>query len=271
MHAIFGKYTVHLHPLVVGPYVCSKNGKAILEKLFKNQETPPLWVPCDSSGYMLARKVAGFTAAYQKSCGRIPTIVFLQKHGLTLTTQTSKTILQLVHKVVRICKSKLEPPRKVELKPVKKKDILAARCAIKNAMADAIGAKVTVEYFLDNDIADFLARPNARELSALPALLPQEIAYANGPTMWLEKADYKTVLGRLKHRIAHKGKIPAGFLIDKMGLFVVGRRESIAVIKDMMTTSLLTRSWAQKFGGVNPMNRRQRKFAETVYPFKTVW
>lgn len=271
MHAIFDSYTAHLHPLVVGPYVCSKNGKAVLERLFSRENLPHLWVPCDSSGYMLARKVARFSAAYKKNYGKMPSIVFLQKHGLTLTAHTPKALLQLVNKVVRTCKSNLRPQKKARLKSPNKSEVLAVERSIKKAMADTIEARVIVKFFFDKDIADFLATPGAKKLSQLPALLPQELAYANGPAMWLENGDYKTVFVKLKQRISHKGKIPAGFLIKKTGLFVVGNKKSIPVIKDMITTSLFTRRWAKKFGGVNPMNQRQRKFVETIYPFKAIW
>ncbi|MBU8902127.1 MAG: class II aldolase/adducin family protein, partial [Victivallales bacterium] len=45
LHALLDKYIIHLHPDAVGAYVNAKNGKKLLDELFKNEKLPPLWVP----------------------------------------------------------------------------------------------------------------------------------------------------------------------------------------------------------------------------------
>ena len=50
LHAFLGKCVIHLHPSAVGAYVNAKNGKAKLERLFKDMKKPFLWVPCADPG-----------------------------------------------------------------------------------------------------------------------------------------------------------------------------------------------------------------------------
>jgi len=45
LHAILGKYVIHLHPVAVLSYACAKNGQREIEKLFKDEKYPPLWIP----------------------------------------------------------------------------------------------------------------------------------------------------------------------------------------------------------------------------------
>jgi hypothetical protein len=42
LHAFLGRCVIHLHPAAVLAYACAKNGRAELEKLFKNQKPPVL-------------------------------------------------------------------------------------------------------------------------------------------------------------------------------------------------------------------------------------
>jgi rhamnose utilization protein RhaD (predicted bifunctional aldolase and dehydrogenase) len=268
MHAILDRFTVHLHPLAVGPYICSRNGKAVLEKLFKDERQPLLWVPYAATGYMLAKKLSRFTSGYQKLYGQRPAAIFLQKHGMVATASTAKSVLQIVRKVIKLCKSKLKPQRKSRVKAAARDDVLAAKRAIKRAIAELMGVNIAIEHFEDNDIAGFLARKDAQKLLRLLALFPQEISYANGPPMWLERGDYQAVLDKLKQRKAKAGTLPAGFLIKDVGLFVLGSKKTIPTTKHLMTVSLLTRVWAEQFGGVNPLSKQQQEFVETMYPFR---
>ena len=58
LHAFLNKCVIHLHPSVVGAYVNAKHGKAELQKLFKTEKRPPLWVPYTDPGFTLAKRIA---------------------------------------------------------------------------------------------------------------------------------------------------------------------------------------------------------------------
>ena len=68
------------------------------------------------------------------------------------------------------------------------------------------------------------------------------------------------MLNKLNRKIANGGELPTGFLIKSLGLFIVGGKRQLAFIKDVVSTYLSVRSFAAKFGGVHPLNKRQREF-----------
>ncbi|KPJ58841.1 MAG: hypothetical protein AMS15_07560 [Planctomycetes bacterium DG_23] len=260
LHALLDRCVIHLHPVAVSAYVCAKAGRAELERLFRGEEFPPLWVPYVDPGYTLAMKVSKLVNAYKKRFGAAPKIIFLQKHGLLISTNTAHTALRLVQRVINICESKLRPSKPVKVKKPKFDDIIAAKLAIRQAYFETRQAYVAVRYFIDGDIGAFLKRKDAKRLLSLPGLTPDELVYAHGPAMWLDKNDYKTIANRLKERMI-KSRIPSvAFLVNGLGLFIVGTEKTIPDVKDIVTGSFLVRSSATNFGGLNPLNRRQRDF-----------
>jgi len=259
-HALLDRCVVHLHPVAVGAYVSAKDGKKELEKLFKNEKFPPLWIPYTDPGYMLAIKTAGLVESYINRYSRKPAIIFLEKHGIIITGKNAYLTLQLVRRVINICKIKLKEQKGMPTKVVKQENIIDARFAIRRAFFKATGKYVIVRHFIDNDIAEILNKRGAKKLASLSALTPDELVYANGPAVWLERCTYKIVVDKLKRQIARGEKAPLGFLVKGMGLFVAGSKESIRAAKDVITASLLVRGFAANLGGVNPLNRRQRDF-----------
>ena len=261
LHSILGKYVIHLHPLVVAAYVNAKKGKAELEKLFKNERFPPLWVPYTDPGFMLAKKIARLVGDYQNRFGKKPAIMILEKHGLFVTAETAEAALRLVRKVIKLCSSKLQPLKAGKKKTPAFQEITAAKSAIRKAVFDATGQKLPVSYFtITKPIAAFMARKDAAKLLATPALNPDELVYANGSAMWLDKCEAKTITAKL-NSLVNKGRKPsAAFLVKGLGLFVAADKKTAPVIAEITTCSVLIRMYAQKFGGILALTKRQQDF-----------
>jgi rhamnose utilization protein RhaD (predicted bifunctional aldolase and dehydrogenase) len=261
LHACLDKCVIHLHPLVLAAYVSAKNGRARLEKLFKGEKMPPLWVPYADPGFMLAKKIAGLVDKYQKQFGKKPTIMLLQKHGLFVTAGTADAALRLVRKVIRTCNSQLKPFKSHKMKFPSKEGITRASEAIHRAVFDVTGQDVSVNFFgADKTVTTFMQRKDVKKLLATPALNPDELVYANGSAMWLENCDSKIISRKLKFLIARGQKPSAAFVIKGLGLFVAANEKTAPVIAEITTGSLFVRMHAQKFGGINPLNRRQQDF-----------
>lgn len=99
LHAFLDKYVIHLHPIMVCAFLIAKNGKAELEKLFADEQLSPLWVPYTKPGYALAEKIGKLTVQYRKKYGRLPQILFLEKHGLFVSAAMQKRRLNLSGKL----------------------------------------------------------------------------------------------------------------------------------------------------------------------------
>jgi NAD(P)-dependent dehydrogenase (short-subunit alcohol dehydrogenase family)/rhamnose utilization protein RhaD (predicted bifunctional aldolase and dehydrogenase) len=273
LHAFLDKCVIHLHPLVVAAYVNAKNGKIEIENLFKKSEIqnpkstislPPLWVPYTDPGFMLAKKIAKLADDYKNQFGRTPAILFLEKHGLFVTAQTADSALRLVRKVISLCSSKLKKLKiqSAKLKTVENQQkITAAKLEIRKGVFDAINQYLPVTYFgADKAVAAFMARKDAKRLLATPALNPDELVYANGSAMWVEKCEAETITRKIKAQVGKGQKPSAAFVVKGLGLFVAADKKTAPVIAEITTGSLIIRMNAAKFGGILALTKRQQDF-----------
>lgn len=261
LHAFLERCVIHLHPLVVAAYVNAKNGRAQIDKLFKSEKFPPVWVPYTDPGFMLAKRISKLVRNYQKQYGIKPAVMILEKHGLFVTAETPDAALRLVRKVIKLCSSKLKPAKPRKTKSPAKSDIAAAKAAIGKAVLDSTGQSLSVAYSSNNkSVAAFIARKDAAKLLSTPALNPDELVYANGSAMWLEKYDAKTITQKLKSLVSRGQKPAAAFVVKDLGLFVAADEKTTPLITDITTSSLTIRMYAAQFGGVLALNKRQQDF-----------
>jgi NAD(P)-dependent dehydrogenase (short-subunit alcohol dehydrogenase family)/rhamnose utilization protein RhaD (predicted bifunctional aldolase and dehydrogenase) len=283
LHAFLDKCVIHLHPIVVAAYVNARNGKAEIEKLFKNSgfPLPPLWVPYVDPGFMLAKKIDKLAGDYQNRFGKRPAILFLEKHGLFVTAETAESALRLVRKVISLCSSKLKKLKiqnsKLKTSILNRQDIIATKLAIRKGVFDAIGQYLPVTYFGKTEaVAAFMSRKDAHKLLATPALNPDELVYANGSAMWLarhlsaerladasgglERCDAEIIARKVRTQAGKGQKPPAAFVVRGLGLFVAADKKTAPVIAEITTGSLAIRMNATKFGGILALTKRQQNF-----------
>jgi NAD(P)-dependent dehydrogenase (short-subunit alcohol dehydrogenase family)/rhamnose utilization protein RhaD (predicted bifunctional aldolase and dehydrogenase) len=260
LHASLGRCVVHLHPVAVGAYVCAKNGRAALEKLFASEKLPPLWVPAADPGYMLAVTVCRLVSEYTLRHGKAPWALFLEKHGLFVTADSADEVLRRVRKVIGACVAGLPKAKPVKEKQPKREEVVATGLAIRRAIWEATGAHQCVRRFSDESVAAFLARPDAKQLAAAPSMTPDELVYANGSPLWVEKPDPAAIRARLARLLAKGEKPAASFLLKDLGLIVSGNAGALESIKEVVTAALQVRGFTAGFGGVNALSKRQRDF-----------
>ena len=260
LHAMLDECVIHLHPVVVGAYVNAKNGKALVEKLFAGQKRPPLWVPYIDPGYTLGKIEFKLVGEYEKQYGCKPGIMFLEKHGLFVTAHTPNSAMKLVRDVVETLSKNLKPI-KAARKAVFSQDVITtAKLTIRKAVYEATGCYTPVSFFSSDTITGFMARKDASKLLSVGPISPDELVYANGAPIWLEKCDGQRIAAKLKSQINKKQKPAAAFLLKDVGLFVSAGESTVSIINDIVTSSLMIRASAAAFGGVNVLNRREADF-----------
>ena len=260
LHAALGRCVVHLHPTAVCAYVCAKDGRAELERLFRELDPPPLWVPYADPGYMLARSVERLTKAYRARHGRPPSVLFLQKHGLLVTAETRAGVLRLVKDVIAGCERGLSRRAVAKVAVPTPARVTAARMAVRKALWRATASRFAVRRFVSKDIAAFLARRDAQRLALLPPFTPDELACAQGPPVWVERWDAEAIGRAVAHRIERGQRAPLSFLGRDIGLLVAGTEKGIPAVRDLVVASLMVRAHSASFGGPNPLTPRQRQF-----------
>lgn len=260
LHAFLDKCVIHLHPIAVGAYVNAKNGKTELEKLFKNEKLPPLWVPYTDPGFTLAKKIAKLVGDYQKRLGKKPAVLFLQKHGLLISANSADAALRLLRKVINRCADKLKWPKAGKTKPSSQEAIADAKLYIRRAFYEATGRYVMISYFYDDAIAAFWRQKDAEKLLLPPALTPDELLYANGPAMWVEDCVPKKIAGKLTSKIRKGEKPPVAFLVKGVGLFVAGTQKIATTVRDIVKNSFVIRANASCLGGILTLNKAEQDF-----------
>jgi rhamnose utilization protein RhaD (predicted bifunctional aldolase and dehydrogenase) len=99
LHGLLDQCVIHLHPSVVSAYLNAREGKARLEKLFRSEKAPPLWVPYVNPGFTLARTIDRLVEGYRRQFRRMPRILFLTS-TVFRDGSTAGATLRLVRKVI---------------------------------------------------------------------------------------------------------------------------------------------------------------------------
>ena len=262
LHALLGRYVVHLHPVAVCAYVCAKEGEKVLSRLCEESGLLPLWVPYTSPGYALAKQVRRLVAVYSRRHGRPPEMLFLANHGVLFSAKTRASVLALVRKVTAICEQGLKPLRAPRVLHPKPDRVRALQLAIRKAVFDHSGRHVVVKHSLDPKIEAFLALPQAQALAALPPLTPEELVYLGEQLVWLGRGQTaEQIAKQLSRSRATNQSPPVCFLADGVGLFLASPNERFAgVVKEVVLATLMVRAAAFQFGGARPLTKRQRAF-----------
>ncbi len=260
LHAFLDKCVIHLHPSSVGAYANARNGKAEIEKLFKTENLPPLWVPYTDPGFILAKNISGLVSKYQKKYGKKPPIMILEKHGLLIAADDADDALRLVRKVIRLCSRKLRQPKVTRIKSTDRKTINEIKLCIRKAYTEAIGECPEISFFCNNEIAAFWQQRGAQKMLASGVLTPDELVYANGAAMWVDKIDSRNITKRLIQQIKKGDKHSVAFLIKNVGLFVAGEKKIAKTVRDIVIYSIFIRINASRMGGIRCLTKREQDF-----------
>ena len=101
LHSLLYKYTLHTHPIVVNMIVNKTDWKEVLKSIFKDEIA---LVDYQTPGIELALELYNEISLYAK----IPKIIFLQNHGLIITSENSQEIKLLKEYVLTKIESYLQ-------------------------------------------------------------------------------------------------------------------------------------------------------------------
>jgi len=260
-HALLGRCVIHLHPVAVLAYACARDGRKVLEELLAGHSISWAWVPYADPGYGLARKIKKVVAVYRDRNDMYPMVLVLQNHGCVVSANRAGTAVRLVRRLVKLCASRLKQPRAERKIPVAAgDDVTAIADCLGRIVTECTGRQVAVRYFNDRFVNAFMPLENARRLCTRSAITPDELIYCGGPPMWFEQWNRRTVTARLRRRFVATSVLPAGFLVKPYGLFVVGPKDKLPLIKEVISASIAIRSYAAQMGGIKPLDKREQAY-----------
>lgn len=94
-HSVLKKFVIHTHPAYANILCCSKDGSETVEKIFKDKEFATAWIPYINPGFCLTLKINVAVKNSIKGCGKFPEVIFLENHGLIVTSDDSRKCVEL--------------------------------------------------------------------------------------------------------------------------------------------------------------------------------
>lgn len=104
-HSILKKYVIHTHPVYVNILCCSRRGKEIVDKIFSGRDYTFLWIPYINPGFSLTVKIKEEIGKTINNGKKFPQVVFMENHGLIVTSDDSKECMELHEEVNSLIKS----------------------------------------------------------------------------------------------------------------------------------------------------------------------
>lgn len=259
LHAVVGKYGVHLHALPALAYVCANDGEQRLRELFAGEREEPLWVPYSNPGTDLGIIVNTYYHEYLRRHSSAPEVMFFEKHGMMVCCGDVQKAFALTQKTVEICQSGLgKIPSHVQNPPAPEVADRVQR-AIARAYEQIEGGCVPVNFYIDPVIELYFGKNQAQESFSQGPMTPDEIGFIEDPVFIAESA-----LSGLKSRLAQglnkNGKLPKIVFVEGTGLFITGDPKFAGIVKDVFTSSLYVRHFASQMGGLNVLTPQQEDF-----------
>ena len=263
MHVVLDKCVIHLHAVAAQAYTSAKNGQSEALMLFKDEPFPPLWIPYANPGFELGHKVFRLVGSYVKKHGRKPAVLFMQKHGVLLASQSAEEALERVHKVINLCLAGLDQSEPASDLSPSKQQIENCKDNIAKALFEKTGCKTEVSFSINPTIEKFLAAESPWQMLRAGPLTPDELAFVDSPIQWLKDCKYQTVAEKVATALSHNQQAPPkSFLLKDVGLFVAAEDPLASVIRDVVIASLYIRRNAHNMGGIHALSSKQRDFIE---------
>lgn len=260
LHAVLDRFVIHLHPVAVLAFVCAKNGRAEIEKIFKTADFAAVWVPYTESGIMLAKKITRLAENYRSQPGKKAVVFFLQKHGIFVSADTPEAALRLVRAVIKRCTAKLKFPGAVRTAKVNPAIIQETKLSIRRAFYEATGQYAAINYFYNDALAAFCRNSKAGKLLESGTFSAGELAYADGPAVWIERPYSKKIAGQMFLRMKKYDRPPSAFIVKGTGLFVTGERKHAETVREITEASFIVRTNASRMGGIVCLSKPDRDF-----------
>ncbi len=103
LHAMLSTYTLHTHPVAVNILASQNNWKEALGNIWPDA----IFVPYQTPGIDLAMAMSDELNAYVVIHGYFPKVVFLQNHGLIVSSNNPTEVIKLTDQVSQIIESHL--------------------------------------------------------------------------------------------------------------------------------------------------------------------
>ena len=218
LHAMLGRFVIHTHPVAANALNCGPGQKA-LKEITPAGELPPLWVPYTDPGWRLAHFIKSIAEAYEDAHGSLPTVLFMENHGLLVSAPEAQACVALHADWVSRCERYFQPglpplrtPPRLDSEALRKA-MVALRKGWRDVKGSAPFARLT-----DNPELSSVACDERAELLAAGSLTPDHIVYTGARAILAESLD--DLPAKLKAALVEKAPPRVG-VVRNVGTFLL--------------------------------------------------
>jgi NAD(P)-dependent dehydrogenase (short-subunit alcohol dehydrogenase family)/rhamnose utilization protein RhaD (predicted bifunctional aldolase and dehydrogenase) len=218
LHAMLGKAVIHTHPIAANALNCGPGVKA-LEAITPAGEPPPLWVPYTDPGWRLAHNIKSAAEVYKKNHGCLPTVLFMENHGLLVSAPEAEACFALHAEWVSRCEryflegvTPLRTPRELDSVALRKA-MVSLRRSWREVKGRAPFARLT-----DNEELASVACDKRAETLVAGSLTPDHIVYTGARAILTESVG--ELPAKLKTAVVEKAP-PRVAVVRDVGTFLL--------------------------------------------------
>jgi rhamnose utilization protein RhaD (predicted bifunctional aldolase and dehydrogenase) len=250
-HALLGRCVIHLHPMILLPYLCSKTGQRRLREIL-SPEFDFHWIAFRGLGVVTAEQIRERINKKKLNLSRA-NIFFLSNHGLIVSCDSVKEAKKVVRRILNICRRNLPPVKLLHLSIKNRTTEIASRIqSVYEQCYDSNTNRITIP-----------ARPLYTVQGVSPAkewfdgvITPEELTYLGAGIVWLENPESGTIQKAILTHFRKTNLWPKAFFVPRQGLFVSEKKQNLPLYRKVFAYYLQIRSQAVHLGGLKPLSRK---------------
>ena len=245
---------VHTHPTLGNSLLCSQNAEKYCNDLFGDEA---LYIEYTDPGYILFKKVAKELENFRKHKGSDPKIIMLENHGIFVSGNSSKEIIDTYEHIEKQITKNL----KQELPSPQIKDIsapISSPLLFLYPDRDILFTKSVTSKLIMNFVKD-----EASFEAIATAFTPDHIVYCKSHYIIIDETNEEDVEKMISDYADSYGYYPKVIGIKGKGLLIIDDNESAAnIVIDLITNMIKISFYAHSFGKSKSLTPEQISFIE---------
>jgi len=252
-HALLGRCVVHLHPVAVLPYLCSKNGYNHLKRSLSPKFD---FHRIDFRGFGVVTAGQIQRRIYKKKLKLLSKthIFFLSNHGVIVSCQSAVQAKTIVQQIMNRCEKHL--PQTILVRTAAKDKMMETAANLQSARShccDSLANQITVPVKSLQTPKGVM--PQKKWFEGI--ITPEELTYLRAGILWLPNDHPNTLKKHIHSHFRKTGLWPAAFYVCRQGLFVSESKENLPLYKKVFAYYLQIRGRAMQMGGLRPLARKR--------------
>jgi NAD(P)-dependent dehydrogenase (short-subunit alcohol dehydrogenase family)/rhamnose utilization protein RhaD (predicted bifunctional aldolase and dehydrogenase) len=239
LHAMLGRYVVHIHPIAVNGVLCSKQSKALCEELARRGKFTFVWVPYTNPGHPLAVRCSKEVTKFRRRKRRMPEALFLENHGLFVSSDSAQRAVALTKAIVEECEKLYASRRAAAAGPVQREakvsdeELVETIVELRRELASARSESRYVQFVADSTAKRLSSRQDAGRILAINST-PDAVVYCLAYPLILPASPVGATGPAVARYVKAHGEPPRTVLVPGQGFLVVGDSE-----KSIKTTTVV--------------------------------